>query len=92
MLSFSPRDVLDEILDLVESVSEGFPTYSYITERIRIVSVLFPFGQVVSARVVPTRFLGLVVSAVLGRVVSALFHWWVVLVRFWGSFRADLFI
>ena len=29
MLSFFPRDVLDEILDLIESVSEGFPTYSY---------------------------------------------------------------
>ena len=28
MLSFSPRDVLDETLDLIESVSEGFPTYS----------------------------------------------------------------
>ena len=27
MLSFLPRDVLDEILDLTESVSEGFPTY-----------------------------------------------------------------
>ena len=25
---FFPRDVLDEILDLIESVSEGFPTYS----------------------------------------------------------------
>ena len=23
-----PRDVLDEILNLIESVSEGFPTYS----------------------------------------------------------------
>ena len=30
MLSFSPRDVLDEIWDLIESVSEGFPTYSLI--------------------------------------------------------------
>ena len=30
MLSFYPRDVLDEILDLIEAVSEGFPTYSYI--------------------------------------------------------------
>ena len=30
MLSFFPRDVLDEILDLIESVSEGFPTYSSI--------------------------------------------------------------
>ena len=28
MLFFFPRDVLDEILDLIESVSEGFPTYS----------------------------------------------------------------
>ena len=25
---FFPRDVLDEILDLIESVSEDFPTYS----------------------------------------------------------------
>ena len=24
-----PRDVLDEILNLIESVSEGFPSYSY---------------------------------------------------------------
>ena len=29
MLSFFPRDVLDEILNLIESVSEVFPTYSY---------------------------------------------------------------
>ena len=28
MLSFFPRDVLDEILNLNESVSEGFPSYS----------------------------------------------------------------
>ena len=28
-LSFFPRDVLDEILNLIESVSEGFPSYSY---------------------------------------------------------------
>ena len=27
MLSFFPRDVLDEILNLIESVSEGFPSY-----------------------------------------------------------------
>ena len=26
---FFLRDVLDEILDLIESVSESFPTYSY---------------------------------------------------------------
>ena len=30
MLSFFQQDVLDEILDLIESVSEGFPTYSLI--------------------------------------------------------------
>ena len=30
MRSFFPRDVLDEILNLMESVSEGFPTYSFI--------------------------------------------------------------
>ena len=28
VLSFSPLDVLDEIWDLIESVSEGFLTYS----------------------------------------------------------------
>ena len=28
LLSFFPQDVLDEILDLIKSVSEGFPTYS----------------------------------------------------------------
>ena len=27
VLSFFPRDVLDEIWDLIESVSEGFPAY-----------------------------------------------------------------
>ena len=29
MLSFLPLDALDEILDLIESVSEGFPTYFF---------------------------------------------------------------
>ena len=28
VLSLLPRGVLDGILDLIESVSEGFPTYS----------------------------------------------------------------
>ena len=28
MLSFFPRGVLDEIFNLIESVSEGFPSYS----------------------------------------------------------------
>ena len=30
VLSFFPLDVLDEIWDLIESVSEGFLTYSYM--------------------------------------------------------------
>ena len=37
VLSFFPRDVLDEILNLIESVSEDFPSYFYhvlITNRI----------------------------------------------------------
>ena len=29
MLSFFPRGVLGEILKLIESVSEGFPSYSF---------------------------------------------------------------
>ena len=31
MLSFFPRGVLDEILNLIESVSGGFPSYSYLS-------------------------------------------------------------
>ena len=31
VLSFFPRDVLDEILNLIESVSEDFPSYFFIT-------------------------------------------------------------
>ena len=30
VLSFFPRDVLDEILNLIGSVSEGFPSYSHV--------------------------------------------------------------
>ena len=33
VLSFLPRDVLDEILNLIESVSEDFPSYSYSWRR-----------------------------------------------------------
>ena len=39
-----PRDVLDEIWDLIESVSEGFPTYSVacpkLTEEYQIHYIL----------------------------------------------------
>ena len=33
VLSFFPRDVLDEILNLIESVSEDFPSYSFSNLR-----------------------------------------------------------
>ena len=32
MLFFFPQGVLDEILNLIESVSEGFPSYFFIHE------------------------------------------------------------
>ena len=38
MLSFLPRGVLDEILNLIESVSEGFPSYSYLSAGRHIIS------------------------------------------------------
>ena len=34
VLSFFPRDVLDEILNLIESVSEDFPSYSCIGSQV----------------------------------------------------------
>ena len=34
VLSFFPLDVLDEIWDLVGSVSEGFLTYSFISSKL----------------------------------------------------------
>ena len=50
VLSFFPRDILDEILDLIESVSEGFPTYfsiytaTYITWLPFVFPILSIFG------------------------------------------------
>ena len=41
MLSFFPRDVLDEILNLIESVSEGFPNYSCSTFHIETKPFLY---------------------------------------------------
>ena len=35
VLSFFPLDVLDEIWDLIESVSGGFLTYSFIDLRLK---------------------------------------------------------
>ena len=36
MLSFSPRDVLDEILGLIGSVSEGLSTYSSLNMMLEL--------------------------------------------------------
>ena len=40
VLSFFPRDVLDEILKLIESVSEDFPSYSSMPQRHGLKTVL----------------------------------------------------
>ena len=37
MLSFFPRGVLDEILNLIESVSEGFPSYSWKYKLVQMI-------------------------------------------------------
>ena len=43
VLSFFPRDVLDEILNLIESVSEDFPSYSCIRhENVMRALVILP--------------------------------------------------
>ena len=57
MLSFFPRGVFDEILNLIESVSEGFLSYSYkridsfaesgsaySLQNVAIVAVVFRFS------------------------------------------------
>ena len=41
MLSFSPIDVLDEIWDLIQSVFEGFLTYSMAKETAVLVPLKF---------------------------------------------------
>ena len=41
MLSFFPRVVFDEILNLIESVSEGFPSYSSEKEKCVINNHIF---------------------------------------------------
>ena len=46
MLSFFPQNVLDDIWDLIESVSEGFPTYSLMKPvRIRLITLLSRLSQ-----------------------------------------------
>ena len=62
MLSFFPLDVLDEIWDLIESVSEGFLTYSYANSEDLIQMLqnvasdqgLFVAGKIQSTLVIST--------------------------------------
>ena len=42
MLSLFPRDILDGMLDLIESVSEGFPTYFAIAHSFSLSSANRP--------------------------------------------------
>ena len=44
VLSFFPLDVLDEILDLIESVSEGFLTYSFEY----VIRILWPYPSLLA--------------------------------------------
>ena len=53
MLSFFPLDVLDEIWDLNESVSEGFLIYSY--EKRLIYCVIAEVAQVNYSRAYPDQ-------------------------------------
>ena len=49
VLSFFPRDVLDEILNLIESVSEDFPSYSSIAHSLSLLNSywnLIGFGPI----------------------------------------------
>ena len=47
MLSFFPRGVLDEILNLIESVSEGFPPYSWYTDyHWNTKNYIAPYGNI----------------------------------------------
>ena len=47
MLSFFPLDVLDEIWDLIESVSEGFLTYSFISPNFKSSVPSLQFNDVI---------------------------------------------
>ena len=40
MLSFFPRGVLGEILNLIESVSEGFPSYFFVANYMYMPAVI----------------------------------------------------
>ena len=57
MLSFFPRDVLDEIWDLIESVSEGFLTYSCFHVLLGVLSIMLKRAELLKPSVANTRIL-----------------------------------
>ena len=36
VVSFFPRGILDKILNLIESISEGFPSYSWNRDKLQV--------------------------------------------------------
>ena len=50
MLSFYQRDVLDEILNLIESVSEGFPSYYRLSGWFDATVIIPIIGQQILTR------------------------------------------
>ena len=49
MLSFFPRGVLDEILNIIESVSEGFSSYSFIYQIFIITDLFYGYIDMTGA-------------------------------------------
>ena len=71
VLSFFPRDVLDEILNLIESVSEDFPSYScietddckFLTRRsTQVVAVVFLLKHQYQSSITPIPPLSIIDS------------------------------
>ena len=56
VLSFFPLDVLDEIWDLIESVSEGFLTYSSRIEEPILVPTFVLFHTYVHLKAIDQQF------------------------------------
>ena len=72
VLSFFPRDVLDEIWDLIESASEGFPSYSsFFWRRIFNTAVVLHISWLVMNRLNKTEF-----AVFISLVLCCTFHDW----------------
>ena len=63
MLCFFPRGVLDEILNLIESISEGFPSYSFSFGRAAVACAILEktSGLEPSSETTAPRYLKLVI-------------------------------